>query len=254
MPALLGISACGWLLVIVMRQPGANFSTLCGGNSGFSWAMDDFRLRLALTPPAAEAVRWLAMMLAMTPLLLQGPVWRLWTGSLARRRLGSIGLFVFGYATVWMVAGVVLQFAAILLSEILSGWAFPGAVCLAVGWWFTPTRRRVQARCHRAPRLRVFGLAAWSDSLAYGFGYGGWCTLACWPQMLLPLTAAGAHLPVMVVVALTMLIDRHAPPTARIGAPRARRCPTLPLRGPTSLGLHSIGACAKRDALKRIGV
>jgi predicted metal-binding membrane protein len=226
-PALLAASLCGWLFVLFLDRRGGAFHVLCGGAGPgeIAWAAGNLRVVLALAPWATLALAWLAMLLAMTPLLLHGPIWRLWTGSLTRRRLGAIGLFALSYAAVWMAAGLVLELAAILLTAALGVWALALAFGLAAAWWFSPVRRVAHVRQRRAPRLRVFGAAAWGDSLAYGLDQGAWCALACWPLMLAPLTAGGAHLAVMVAASLAMLAERHAPLAEAAAPARATLAP-----------------------------
>jgi predicted metal-binding membrane protein len=84
-------------------------------------------------------------------------------------------------------------------------------------------RQVAEDGCHWAPRLRVFGVAAWRDSLVYGFSHGGWCVLACWPLMLAPLTAGVAELGVMVACAAIMVVNRHLPRSDPMRIARRRR-------------------------------
>lgn len=212
-PALLALAAFGWLLVLALDAGGAAPMALCGGLAvdRIAWVLGDLRLTLALHPPAVLAGSWALMLLAMTPPLLAQPVSRLWRGSLARRRGVLLAVFAAGYVAVWMIAGAVLLAAGVLMGAALGAWAFPGAVLLAAAWQILPVKRLALIRCCQSARLRVFGLAAAGDALAYGLTQGAWCALACWPLMLAPLTASTGHLPLMLLAAAIMLVERHGP-------------------------------------------
>jgi predicted metal-binding membrane protein len=110
-----------------------------------------------------------------------------------------------------MAIGLGLNTAAIVLIVLCGPAALAIAVGAAVAWRFASLRKMADTGCHRAPHLRVFGVPALWDSLAYGLRYGGWCALSCWPLMLAPLTASREHVAVMAVCAVVMVIDRYRP-------------------------------------------
>ena len=74
-----------------------------------------------------------------------------------------------------------------------------------------PGRQSCLNRCHRVPRLSAFGIAADIDCLGYGMTTGVWCAGACWALMLVPLTAATMHLPVMAGISVLLIAERMRP-------------------------------------------
>ena len=217
-PALLAASLGGWIL-IAMGGPSLAVARLCGGLADGRATLAGLSLALDLSPPGALAWSWFVMLLAMTPPLLAQPVRRLWRGSLRRQRAASVAAFLAGYAGAWMAAGAVLVVAALMLRLAADGMALALSLAAALAWQATPAKRTCLLRCHAAPSLRAFGPGAQADSLRYGLTLGGWCVGACWPLMLVPLTADGAHLPAMVLAAAVMFVERHAPvrePAARL--------------------------------------
>ena len=152
---------------------------------------------------------WLAMILAMAPLLLLREIGRLWRTSLRRLRDLTLACFLCGYVGIWLLAGVALA--------MLSGWVsvrserIAVAVLLVALWHCSPARQRCLNACHRVPSLRVFGMAALWDSLRYGVSTGWYCTGACGLAMLLVLLAQDHHLVGMAVAASVATFERHLP-------------------------------------------
>jgi predicted metal-binding membrane protein len=200
MPALLSISAFGWLLMLAPSPSG-----------GLPFAICSNAARAAFNDPTALLLQWAAMLVAMTPPLLDGPILRLWKGSLARRRAGMIACFVVGYAFVWIFAGAALGGAVSALALAFDRWAFVVALALALGWWLAPGQQYVHVRAHASPRLRVFGAAAFADGARYGLQHGLWCICACWPLMLAALLAPIGRGPAMFAAAVLMIAERYAP-------------------------------------------
>jgi predicted metal-binding membrane protein len=196
MPALLSISAFGWLLMLAPSPSDGWPSAICGA---------------PFADPSALVLQWIAMLIAMTPPLLDGPIQRLWKGSLARRRVGAIACFVVGYALVWIFAGAALGGAVSALEWVFGRWAFAVALALALGWRLAPGQEFAHARAHAAPRLRVFGAVAFADGALYGLQYGLWCIFACWPLMLAALLAPIGRGPAMFAAAVLMIAERYAP-------------------------------------------
>ena len=97
----------------------------------------------------------------MAPLLI-APVRHVRDRSFALRRARSIGLFVAGYAAIWMAAGVMLMALAMAVRTAFSRIVHATGACgsrrarLAV---FTAQTALSQSR-PRAPELAAFGRAA----------------------------------------------------------------------------------------------
>lgn len=150
-----------------------------------------------------------AMVLAMMAPLLAAAMTHLWTRSLARRRLRAIALFSLAYAAVWTAAMTLLVVASAWLAALGIGWV--AVLALAVLWQSTPARQGSLNRCHRLPRLAVFGWSADRDCLAYGFSSGLWCVGACWALMLVPMFIESGHFVAMLAVMAFLLAERQLP-------------------------------------------
>lgn len=213
-PQLLLVSAAAWA-VMLLSAGGVIMPALCSAADG-SWltrSSHEIAAAFTLSPPTAQIVPWLVMLLAMMPPLLTQPVAHLWDRSFARRRWRAIGLFVAGYGAIWTLAGIGLMAIAIVVSELGRQVALPAflaAAVLALLWQSSPAKQICLNRCHHLPRLAAFGLAADVDSLRYGITSGIWCVGACWALMLIPLIAEGMHLLAMAAVSAYLLIERLA--------------------------------------------
>jgi predicted metal-binding membrane protein len=168
---------------------------------------------------------WLAMVAAMSPPLLLRETGRLWRTSLRRRRYLTIGSFLWGYVTVWLLTGAVLS--SVIGWVTVSSWRLGVAVALLAVWQCSPWRQRCVNACHRPATLRLFGTAAQRDALQYGISTGCYCAAACGSFMLLVLLATDFHLVLMAIAVAVSVVDRYSP--AR--RPRWR----LPLPGGESI-------------------
>ena len=209
-PMLAGLTVAGFALTAAL--PAAfHLSTVCGQIS-----VTDIPALLAvgavLPSFPALALGWLAMTLAMMPLLVAGPLAHVRRCSLPRRRARAMGLFALGYGMCWAMAGVVLAPAALLLAILLG----PGASAVlvlgaALIWSASPVAQLAHNRCHRNLRIGAFGPAADRDCLRQGVTTGMACVATCWPWMLLPALAGKAHLAAMAAVMAFLLAARLAP-------------------------------------------
>jgi predicted metal-binding membrane protein len=250
---LLLASLVGWVAPLASGRWLA-VADFCGGSAGI-WLAGGWRGALALNQPELLVLPWLLMLLAMMPPLLVRPMRHLWRRSLRRRRTRAIALFAVAYTAVWLLAGVGLLAAAIVLrgiAEAAPGAAILPAVAIALLWQATPPKQACLNFCHRLPPLATFGLAADLDCLRFGLSAALWCVGTCWALMLVPLAADGAHLALMAVASVVMLAERLAPPQS------ARwRVPVLPWRLVARL---MSGACRAMNAvvgpwvLARVGV
>jgi predicted metal-binding membrane protein len=175
------------------------------------------------TAPSTLLLAWLAMMLAMMPPLLARPLLHVWRRSLRRRRMRASALFVFGYAVVWLAAGVLLITGSLVLGSVAPTFGVPPiaiAALVTLTWQATPPKQKCLNRCHGRPPLAAFGLRAETDALRFGATHGFWCVGACWALMMLPLAAEGPlHWPVMAAVMFVSIMERaRAPDDPRWGA------------------------------------
>ena len=212
---LLLVSAIGWVMLILTADsmhPDPSAAHAMRGTDAVQSLTTTNHLHVQLA-------FWLAMLLAMSPPLLASQIDQLWRGSLRRRRLAVIAAFVSGYVTPWLVAGLAIGLAAASIAASAGG---PLAMlAVATLWHCSPARQRCMNACHRPPRPRVFGAAAFGDAARFGAITGLYCSAACGFAMLLALSVPQYHLPIMVTVALLATIERQLPPR--------RPCWQLPL-------------------------
>jgi predicted metal-binding membrane protein len=158
------------------------------------------------------------MVAAMMLPLIPAPLRHVYDRSFARRRGRAMALFIAGYSILWMGAALALEAVA-----LATRWAAPAslagfvaALAAAAVWQASPCKQWCLNRCHRRFHLAAFGAAADRDAFVFGLTHGASCVGACWALMLLPLSVANLHLPVMAAVALFVAaerVERPAPPT-----------------------------------------
>ena len=150
-----------------------------------------------------------AMVVAMSPLLLVREVGLLWSGTLRRRRGPTLLAFAVAYLSIWLLAGMLaVPLAAMLVQSV---WLAGLAVVLALVWHCSPLRQRVLNVCHRMPRLRVFGAEAVEDAGRYGIVTGAACAASCGAIMVLVLLASDYHLVAMIGATLLLTAERYRP-------------------------------------------
>lgn len=235
-PALISASLLGWVTLAWLTSVSAAHPQAAlvvqgaAGHAGHGGgAVTD--LFPGLVPLPGIGI-WLAMVLAMSPLLLLREVSHLWHGSLRRTRGLTLLVFTSGYGLVWLLTALL----ALPLAHAVSGGPLPiVSTALAVlVWQCSPLRQTCLNVCHRTPPLRVFGSAARSDAWRHGLVTGSACAASCGPVMVLVLLAADAHLVAMVAATMLLAIERHRParrPQWRIPfAPARPEHMTLPSR------------------------
>ena len=205
-PAPLAASLFGWMLIMA-SDSALIVPVICGGADAGASGLET---TLALNAPGTLILAWLAMLLAMMPPLLAGPIAHLTLRSLKRRRFRAVAMFVAGYGALWLAAApalVVVAIAARWFATVTGLPVLAAAAMIALGWQATPFKQLALNRCHRLPRLSAFGAKADLDCLRYGAASGVWCVGACWALMVLPLVGEW-HLPLMAAVMLIALLER----------------------------------------------
>ena len=117
-------------------------------------------------------------------------------------------LFVTGYATLWICVASGLQLLALAVHAAAPNSLPYFVAAAAVLWQASPGKQWCLNRCHRRPQLAAFGAAADRDAFVFGLAHGASCAGACWALMLLSLSVANLHLPVMMAVALFVAAER----------------------------------------------
>ena len=212
-PALLSVSLLGWTTLVWLASVSGAHPHAALVERGMavhpghaSGAVTGLSPGLGTTQGVAM---WLAMVLAMSPLLLLREVSHLWHGSLRRTRRRTLLVFTSGYALVWLLAALL----AVPSAQAVAGSPVPiAATALAVAvWQCSPLRQTCLNVCHRTPPLRVFGPAARADAWRHGLVTGLACAASCGPVMVLVLLAADAHLAAMAAATAVLAIERYRP-------------------------------------------
>jgi predicted metal-binding membrane protein len=189
-------------------------------------ARESPQMLVNMTSPASLAMGWALMLVAMMSPALIPPVRHVWLQSFRHRRIRSIGLFVAGYAAIWMVSGVIIiALAQVLrtLPESSTPLALTSLVTLV--WQFSPIKQRSLNRGHAHPVLGAFGWAADADALRFGLAHGTWCVGSCWALMLLTWIVPHGHVVTMAAMTLLVFAERLERPAE----------PKWGLRGPGKL-------------------
>lgn len=167
-PALMAVSGAGFIS-LAASPPATPGLSLCGSLSSVTLA-DLSPLVMDGRTLGILAVAWLAMVLAMMPLLALQQVRHAMRSSVARRRRLAALLLLTGYALVWMVVGL----AMVPLAAFLHAAAHPALIlpCIAVAllWSSSPAGGRAHNACHRLYPVAASGPrrtgTAWSTGCA----------------------------------------------------------------------------------------
>jgi len=206
---LLLLSATAWILLLAqpsgIAMPMHHMAAMPGATRPVSHDMAPPH-----SSPASLALGWALMLAAMMLPLLNAPVRHVRARSFTQRRTRAIMLFIMGYATIWMVAGVVLLALSVVIQLIpLQSSLFVAPVAFtALVWQCSPVKQRCLNQGHVHPEMAAFGVAADLGALRFGFTHAVWCVGSCWALMLLPLLVSRGHLAVMAAVALWLAAER----------------------------------------------
>jgi predicted metal-binding membrane protein len=167
---------------------------------------------LLAIPPWRWASEWALMIVAMMFPLLVPMVRHVAARSFAARRERSVGLFIAGYAMVWLAAAMVSSVALVvaragLQMAHLAAWAGPIGYALAALWQLSAAKIRAVNRCHGTVALRPWAPDADRDAIGFGLLHGSRCVRACLPVMVLPLLG-GYGLGAMAIIAAILLAER----------------------------------------------
>lgn len=167
-----------------------------------------------VNPIPSLAVGWALMLVAMMSPTLIPPIHHIIERSFKRRRARSVTLFVMGYATIWMAAGIVLIAVTLMLNQLMPQSYLPAIVVgiIALVWQCSPVKQRCLNRGHHHGELAAFGSAADLAALRFGITHGVWCVGSCWALMLLPNLLPQGHVVAMIVVTFVMMSERLEPP------------------------------------------
>lgn len=210
---LLVPAAAAWLTLLTLSA-GDHALSLCLAPRAS--LLDGFLANLAAgfssIEPGRWAAEWILMIVAMMFPLLVPMVRHVAARSFAARQQRSVGLFVAGFATVWLAAAALASVGlaaarAGLQTFELAPWGGLIGCALAARWQVSAAKIRAINRCHGTVPLRPWGSDADRDAIGFGWLHGTRCVRACLPAMALPL-AGGLGLGAMAAVSAILLAER----------------------------------------------
>lgn len=205
---VLTLSAAGW--IILLAGPIGSIDLALCGAAAAPWSRSSFEAIWELAPWTLLTLNWGLMLVTMMAPTLIVPVSYLYERNFRHQRARSIACFVIGYVMVWLLAGIILTLAHLLvhLWAPQSVWPLIMSVLLALVWQSSPAKQLCLNRSHNHYELSAFGLAADRDALGFGLYHGFWCVGSCWALMLIPMLTSQGHFIAMVAVTIVMIGER----------------------------------------------
>jgi predicted metal-binding membrane protein len=213
----IGLSLLVWIILLfnpanmmTIEHCKAPVMVLCSGDSATPTMINSFQKLLELNPFSTQLMGWGAMIIAMMLPKLAIPIEYIYIRSLKRYRLKLAILFVLGYLTTWMLAGVVLTTIILGFNYWLPMSYLPAMRLgiVAAIYQCSPTKQRFLNRGHEHWHLPAFGFAAFKTAFLFGTVHGVWCVGAGWALMLLPMLLPEGHNIAMIIVTF-MMISEH---------------------------------------------
>jgi predicted metal-binding membrane protein len=208
------ISAVAWLLLLGEPASTPIFAHCPADVNGTMPMFASLQMLLAMSSPLSLAAGWALMLVAMMSPALIAPIQHVRMQSFTNRRLRSIGLFLTGYAVLWMALGGVILTIELAIRVFAHQSYLPAAAAFLVAlvWQFSPIKQRCLNRCHVHTALAAFGFTADIDAFRFGFTQGGWCAGSCWALMLFPMLLPQGHVVAMAIVTLLIFSERLEQP------------------------------------------
>lgn len=206
------VSAITWIMLLV--NPGSIIPAAFCQTPGGGISLDSFQTQLLFNPISSLALGWALMLVAMMAPTLISPIHHIREHSFKRRRIRSVALFLVGYGTIWMAAGVGLVAIMLTVNIVAPESLLPALIVgvIAAVWQCSPTKQRCLNRGHHHRALAAFGVAADLDALRFGIAHGAWCAASCWGLMLLPMLLPQVHFSAMALVTYVMVSERLEQP------------------------------------------
>lgn len=209
---ILSISAFVWVLLLI--NPGHIMTIEHCHVSASGPSAASLQMLLDMNPFSQQLMGWGLMVVAMMLPKLIAPIQMIWIQSFKRYRFLLASLFVLGYLTTWMLAGIVM-IAAIIGFNLLMPMSYIPALfigMIAVVWQFSPIKQRFLNLGHDHRPLAAFGWAANRDALLFGVMHGVWCVGSGWAIMLFPMLLPNGHNLAMLIVTFIMISEHMEHP------------------------------------------
>lgn len=212
---VLGLSLLVWVLLLV--NPGniitiehckASVMVLC--SSDVVLAENSLQTLLELNPISGLLAGWGLMVVAMMLPKLIIPIEYIYSRSLRRYRFRLSVLFVLGYLSSWMMAGIFMSAIILGFSLWLPNSYLPAIIIgiIAIVYQCSPMKQRFLNLGHDHWNLPAFGFPAFRATTLFGVVHGAWCVGSGWALMLFPMLLPQGHNIAMALVTF-MMISEH---------------------------------------------
>jgi predicted metal-binding membrane protein len=209
----MSISLFVWALLF--KNPDAHIVsiTLCHSSATLPTA-ELVQIPSEINPLSSQLIGWGLMVIAMMLPKLIIPIQSICMQSFKRYRFINSFLFVFGYTSVWMLAGVIIVAAILGLIQFMLQSYIPALSVgiIALVWQFSPTKQQFLNRGHDHSSLAAFGWASNRDALLSGLMHGIWCVGSGWALMLFPMLLPEGHNLAMIFIAFIMISEHFEHP------------------------------------------
>lgn len=207
----IGISLLVWVLLLVNPR---GFMTLEHCTEVICGLPEETFQQVLATNFPSQLMGWVLMVVAMMLPKLISPIRAIYTQSFSNYRLVCILLFVFGYLTVWIGAGMLMIIAIVGLNFLMPMSYIPalGLFIVLLLWEFSPMKQRFLNLGHQHQVLPAFGWAALNGSFRYGLTHGKWCVCSGWALMLFPMLLPIGHHMAMLIVTFIMISEHMEHP------------------------------------------
>lgn len=204
---IIGISILVWVLLLI--NPGHIMTMEHCHVSASGPSAASLQMLLEMNPFSSQLIGWELMVIAMMLPKLILPIQSIYIHSFKRYRFLCSFLFVLGYVSAWMVAGIFMVAAIIGLNLLMPMSYIPalGVFIIAVIWQSSPIKQRFLNLGHNHRPLSAFGWPAFRDSLLFGIEHGVWCIGAGWALMLFPMLLPMGHNLAMIIVTFIMISE-----------------------------------------------
>lgn len=209
---ILLISLLTW--VLLLYNPGHIMTIEHCHVSASGPSAQSLKMLLDMNPFSNQLLGWGLMVIAMMLPKLILPIEYIYKSSLKQYRFIMAVLFVLGYISMWLLAGVFMV-ALIIGFTLWMPQSFVPAIIiglLALIWQFSPMKQYSLNQGHQHWSLPAFGWPALQSSFTLGITHGVWCIGAGWALMLFPMLLPVGHNSAMLLVTIVMVSEHFENP------------------------------------------
>lgn len=209
---ILIISIITWILLLY--NPGQIMTIEHCHVSASGASAKSLKMLLDMNPFSNQLLGWGLMVIAMMLPKLILPIEYIYTSSLKRYRFTLSLLFVLGYISMWVFAGVFMVALIIGFNLWMPQSFLPGIIIgfIALLWQFSPIKQYSLNQAHNHWSLPAFGWPTVRSSFVLGIMHGIWCIVSGWALMLFPMLLPEGHNLAMLIVTYIMISEHFENP------------------------------------------